>query len=73
MIEMTLWDVVGGLGMACIEASYATQIMRLHKRKEADDISLFFPGLNLLGRILAMVASYNLGASVFVVGFFAGV
>ena len=36
MIEMTLWDVDVGLGMACIEASSATQIMRLHKRKEAD-------------------------------------
>lgn len=72
MMELGLWDLMGGVGMACIEASYLTQITRLHQRKEAGDISLFFPGLNLLGRILAMISSFYLGAQVFVLGFLVG-
>lgn len=71
-MDVGIWDLVGGAGMACIEASYLTQIVRLHQRKEASDISLLFPGLNLVGRVLAMVSSFYLGAQVFVLGFLVG-
>lgn len=72
-LELSQWEVMGGVGMAFIEASYLTQIVRLSQRKEADDISLMFPGLNLLGRIMAMVSSIFLNSPVFVLGFMVGI
>jgi uncharacterized protein with PQ loop repeat len=66
------WMVVGTLGIWCIEASYVPQLVRLWRRKHAEDISPAFPGLNLLCRILAMTYAVHLGEAVLAVGFFVG-
>lgn len=70
---LSTWEIVGTLGIWCIEASYAPQILRLWRRKEADDISLLFPGLNVLGRVLALIYSIHMGSSVFIFGFMLGI
>ncbi len=71
--DFTLWALVGALGIWCIEASYVPQIVRLWRLKEAEDISLLFPGLNVLGRLLAFCYALHLGEGVFVVGFMVGI
>jgi len=72
-MDLTLWIVVGALGMWLIEASYLPQIVRLFRRKEAGDVSVFFPGLNLTGRLLAVAYSVHAGTLVLAFGFFFGV
>lgn len=72
-LDWTSWELLGGFGMICIELSYATQIHKLWVDKEAGDISLSFPGLNLLGRIFAMVSSFAIGSQVFGMGFTIGI
>lgn len=64
--------VVGSLGMVAMEASYVPQILRLAQRKSAEDVSLVFPTLNLLGRILALAYSLTRGDQVFVLAFVVG-
>lgn len=71
--DLTLWTVIGAAGIWCIEASYLPQISRLYKRKDADDISLFFPGLNMIGRLLAMSYAMHTGQQVFAFGFMLGI
>ncbi len=58
--------------MLAIEISYLPQLLRLHRRKRADDISLFFPAMNLLGRLMAMTFALSTGAEVLGVGFLLG-
>ncbi len=70
-MSLPFW-VLGSLGMIAVEASYLPQIMRLARRKSADDVSLVFPALNLAGRILALAYSVYRGDSVFVTGFIVG-
>ena len=72
MAETWIWAVVGAAGIWCIEASYLPQLLRLWRTKQSDDISPFFPALNLLGRLLAMVYTVSLGESVLAVGFLVG-
>jgi lipid-A-disaccharide synthase-like uncharacterized protein len=64
---------LGSLGILCIEASYLPQIARLYRRKHADDVSVFFPSLNLFGRALAVVYSLTQHQAVFVIGFTLGI
>lgn len=66
------WEVVGVLGMWCMEGSYVPQIVRLWRIKHADDISLLFPGLNLFGRLCAMLYAAHMGSFVFAGGFLVG-
>jgi lipid-A-disaccharide synthase-like uncharacterized protein len=63
---------VGTAGILAIEGSYVPQITRLYRLKRADEISLFFPGLNLAGRLLALAYSVVVGDHVFVLGFLLG-
>jgi uncharacterized protein with PQ loop repeat len=63
---------LGTLGIVAIEASYLPQIARLYRLKHADDISLFFPSLNLFGRLLALTYSFLASESVFTFGFLFG-
>ena len=58
--------------MIAIEASYVPQIARLFRLKRADDVSLFFPSLNALGRVLALTYSVLSHQPVFVAGFILG-
>lgn len=70
--QLTLWTLLGAAGIWCIELSYLPQIARLYKRKDAEDISLFFPGLNTLGRLMAMLYAMHIGEQVFAFGFMVG-
>jgi uncharacterized protein with PQ loop repeat len=63
---------MGTAGIVAIESSYLPQIARLYRLKRADDISLFFPSLNLVGRILALTYALLSHEAVFVFGFLAG-
>jgi lipid-A-disaccharide synthase-like uncharacterized protein len=64
--------LVGLLGLFVVEGSYVPQIVRLHRLKRADDVSALFPGMNVLGRLLALAYSLAIGQPVFVVGFLVG-
>jgi lipid-A-disaccharide synthase-like uncharacterized protein len=64
---------LGTLGLLCIEGSYLPQIARLYRLKHADDVSVFFPSLNLFGRALAVAYSVAQNQPVFVVGFTLGI
>jgi lipid-A-disaccharide synthase-like uncharacterized protein len=64
---------LGALGLVCIEGSYLPQIVRLFRLKHAEDVSVFFPSLNLFGRGLAVVYSLAQHQPVFVVGFTVGI
>ena len=68
-----LFAFLGTAGLIAIEASYTPQIFRLWKRKHADDVSVLFPALNALGRVLAVIYAAHQGQSVFVVGFLVGI
>ncbi len=46
--------------------------MRLFRLKRAEELSLFFPGLNLVGRLLALGYSIVAHDHVFTVGFLIG-
>jgi lipid-A-disaccharide synthase-like uncharacterized protein len=72
-MELFMWELIGLLGMLAIEASYLPQIYRLQKKKRAEHISAFFPGLNLMGRLFALSYSLHLGQAVLGFGFLVGV
>ena len=65
--------LLGSLGLVLVEGSYLPQIVRLHRLKRADDVSLLFPALNMGGRFLALGYALSSGQSVFVFGFLAGI
>ena len=67
-----MWWLLGSLGLLSIEVSYLPQIVRLHRLKRADEVSLFFPSLNGLGRLFALAYSLHSHQPVFVAGFLAG-
>ena len=71
--DFTLWSIVGALGIALIELSYVPQINRLFRLKQADDISLLFPALNLSGRVLALIYALGVAEDVFALGFIVGI
>lgn len=64
---------VGTLGIIAMEASYVPQIVRLWRRGQAHDLSVFFPGLNVLGRLLAVVYATLNHELVFGAGFLFGI
>ena len=59
--------------MACIEGAYLPQIGRLFRIKEAEQISLWFPGANLFGRLLAITYTLSRHDIVLAAGFMVGV
>lgn len=63
---------MGALGFWCMELSYMPQILRLWRRKRADDVSALFPALNVVGRILAFSYAMHQGQAVFALGFLGG-
>jgi lipid-A-disaccharide synthase-like uncharacterized protein len=71
-MQNPIW-FVGALGIVAIEASYVPQIVRLWRRGQAHDMSIFFPGLNVLGRILAVTYAIMKHEPVFSVGFLFGI
>ncbi|HEY1954554.1 MAG TPA: PQ-loop repeat-containing protein [Polyangiaceae bacterium] len=70
---MTPFWWLGSAGFLAIEASYVPQIARLFRLKRADEVSYFFPALNLIGRVLALVYSMSEHNTVFVSGFVLGI
>jgi len=64
---------VGTLGIIAMEASYVPQIVRLWRRGQAHDLSVFFPGLNVLGRTFAVVYAALNHELVFGAGFLFGI
>ena len=67
-MQNPIW-FVGALGIVAMEASYVPQIVRLWRRGQAHDMSIFFPGLNVLGRMLAVTYAIVKHEPVFGVGF----
>jgi hypothetical protein len=65
-------SLLGAVGMLAIETSYLPQIVRLARLKRADDVSYFFPALNLGGRLCALTYSVAMGSSIFGIGFLVG-
>ncbi|HZO90502.1 MAG TPA: PQ-loop repeat-containing protein [Chthonomonadaceae bacterium] len=72
-MDPRLLEWIGTLGFWLIEASYIAQILKLYRMKEAEEFNLLFPGLNLLGRILAVIYAISQGKGVFVFGFTLGI
>ena len=71
---MVSWiGIVGLLGMVAIEASYLPQLWRLYRVKQAEEVSVAFPALNLVGRLLAFSFSLATHQNVFVAGFALGI
>jgi len=71
MTDLT-W-ILGTLGILAIEGSYLPQIFRLFRLKRADDVSVFFPLLNLIGRLFALMYSVSQHANGFSVGLMIGI
>ncbi len=65
--------ILGTLGILAIEGSYLPQIARLFRLKRADDVSVFFPALNLVGRLFALMYSVSQHANGFSVGLMIGI
>jgi lipid-A-disaccharide synthase-like uncharacterized protein len=68
-----LWPLIGTLGIVMLDVSWVSQIARMYRRKRAEDVSVLFPLLNLVGRLLAMAYALERGEAVFTWGFLAGV
>jgi uncharacterized protein with PQ loop repeat len=65
--------IVGVLGMVSMEASYLPQIVRLHRLKRAEEVSIFFPAMSLVGRLLALTYALFASQSLFSIGFCVGI
>jgi uncharacterized protein with PQ loop repeat len=71
MTPSLLW--IGTLGVIAVETSYVPQIIRLYKMKQAEELSFFFPVLNLLGRALALTYALANHENVFSRGLIIGI
>lgn len=71
MASSFVW--LGTLGVIAVETSYVPQILRLHKLKQAEELSFFFPVLNLLGRAIALSYALLTHESVFSKGLIIGI
>lgn len=68
-----MWQWVATIGIWLIECSYLPQIARLHRIKEAEEFSLLFPLLNLVGRLMVLCYSCVRDEYVLAWGFLGGV
>jgi len=64
--------VLGTIGLLAIEGSYLPQIVRLFRLRRADDVSVFFPALNLLGRLFALMYALSKHENGFSMGLIIG-
>lgn len=71
MASSLVW--LGTLGVIAVETSYVPQILRLRKLKQAEELSFFFPVLNLLGRGLALTYALLNHENVFSRGLMIGI
>jgi len=55
MIEILMY-----IGIAFSELSYIPQIWKLHKKKKAKQISLYFPVMNIVGRLCIAIATFDI-------------
>lgn len=70
---MNSFWLLGAIGLIAIEGSYFPQILRLYRLKRAEEVSLLFPALNLLGRLLAMSYAVLTSEHVFSAGLVVGI
>ncbi len=63
---------LGVIGMWMIEGSYIPQLVRLYRIKDAEDFSPWFPLLNFLGRLCAVIYTVHRGDWVLAFGFLMG-
>jgi len=70
---MNSFWLLGVLGLIAIEGSYFPQILRLYRLKRAEEVSLLFPALNLVGRLLAMTYAVLTQEHVFSAGLIVGI
>ena len=58
LLSIMSWLTILGLAATLlVEGSYLPQLVRLHRLKHADEFSLLFPLLNLIGRLAGLVAA----------------
>lgn len=63
--SLTYWEVTAFFGCAAVETCYVPQLARLYKMKDAQEISLFFPSLNVIGRTITVVCLTHVGQNIF--------
>jgi hypothetical protein len=67
------WPGLAITATTVIECAYIPQLLRLLRLKDATAISLFFPTLSVLGRLLAIAYMAHQGEKIFAVGICVGV
>ena len=67
------WPGLALTATTTIECAYLPQLLRLARLKEANAISLFFPMLSVLGRLLAIAYMAYKGENIFAAGICVGV
>lgn len=67
-----MWRWSAAVGMWLMEGSYLPQLWRLHRVKEAEEISLLFPAMNLAGRTLVFAYTAFRGEGILALGFVCG-
>ena len=73
MSENSIWAGVAVAATVIIELAYLPQLARLVKLKEANAISLLFPALSVVGRVLAIAYMVHRGENIFATGICVGV
>lgn len=63
---------LGVIGMWMIEGSYIPQLIRLYRIKDAEDFSPWFPLMNFMGRLCAVIYTVHRGDWVLAFGFLMG-
>lgn len=67
-----MWQWTAVVAMWLMEGSYLPQLWRLHKMKQAEEISLLFPTMNLTGRTLVFAYTLHSGDGILALGFVCG-
>ena len=68
-----MWPIIAAVALWLVEGSYVPQIYRLFRRKSAESISVLFPSMNMVGRIMLSAYSIHMNTAVLALGFIAGV
>jgi len=59
------WEVFAFVGCAAVETCYVPQLARLYALKDAEEISLIFPMLNVFGRTITLLCLAHAGQNIF--------
>jgi len=59
------WEVFAFVGCAAVETCYVPQLARLYRLKDAEEISLIFPTLNVIGRTITVLCLAHAGQRIF--------